>query len=222
MNKKQISFLTMAKGVLAHFNGNESAWVNLEVVKEVVGEIGTQVGLVDEPSQKQEGGTTGHTAIKDALFDTMIEKTFKLKLKLSAYARHKKDTLLLQSIDYSKSALEAGAEAGALVRCKFVLQHAKATLDKLGPYQVTQQELEEVESSVLAYEKAPVQRDLVGSTRKTATATIEQVVEELRDNFEMLDDFTYGMIDHPEFVSTYRNLRQVKERTGRTADVVEE
>lgn len=215
MNKKQFSFVSMTKGVLVHFGENESAWGELEVVREVVEEISAQVALVENPSQKQEEGTSAHTANKDALFDTMIDKVFKLKLKLTSYARHKKDLFLLQSIDYSKSALESGSEAEAVVRCKFVLQKAKDNFDKLGLYKVTQPELDEVAKAIAEFEKAPALRNIVGSEAKTATATIEAIVEQLRDNFDTLDDFTYGLIEDPHFVAMYRNLRQIKDKGGR-------
>ncbi|WP_295129033.1 hypothetical protein, partial [uncultured Chitinophaga sp.] len=59
------------------------------------------------------------------------------------------------------------------------------------------------------------QRAIAGSTRKSATDNIADLISQMREQLDLLDDMLEAFVTDQEFLSVYSNLRKIVDRTGR-------
>lgn len=217
MDQRQVNYLTMTRGVATHFKNNKPVWEGFSLVKNIFSGMEAVSVKADAETQKQTLTTTGHTKLKDELLEEMLELTYKAALKLSAYARITKDTLLLTSVKYSRSALDDGTALEIANRCSVIAEKFRINISNLADLLVTEEEVSKLEKAIEAFRKAPALRDTIAGERKTSTFNIGEGISSLKESFKILDELVESLIQNENFVNTYWNLRNIKQTgSGKT------
>lgn len=208
----------MTGGVLTHFEKFPLVWKGEETVVEDHGVVLALYLKGKALMPKQAQTLEGHTERKDELYADMVESALALATKMRVYARKNNDSILLNVVNYTKTSLIQGSQVDAENRCLLIAQKAGEKVADLAKVKVKQEEIDELKSTIEAYQKAPGERVQAGGERKNATSTLREIVNALREAFVALDDSVYSQIEgNEEFVSTYRLLRRIgKKGTGKT------
>lgn len=220
MKQVEINSLNMFKAVIALLETYPATWSTVSPMVTVVSDLKAVVSTVEQQSQQQlNHNPTGYTTQKDDLLAILLERTYKLAAKMKAFAKVTKNNILLALVDYEPSSLQDGSEMEVIKRCEIILKKATENLANLAPYNVTQAELDVATQSLAAVVPLFSQRDAVRSERKTATSSIPELLREGRDHLDILDDLVDGLIEDDTFATSYRNTRNVVDRStsGATA-----
>lgn len=218
MNRRQLNMLAMYQSVLSHLDQFPATWNQLAPVTPIVDNLRkTVTDLLTQSQLQEQNQTAGHTKNKDAHFYKMLEHAYQLSLKIRAYAKLTQNNVLLHDVNYSYSAMEAGAEQLVLQRCERIAQHARAKLSELTAYQVTEADVATLEQLLKEAQPLTSARNVIAGARKTATSSIPELIAFARQQLDVLDDLVEGLITDQTFTSTYFNLRQVYDRVGRSA-----
>lgn len=210
MEQRTINFLKMNSSVITGLNKEKAVWEG-EV------EIVDLFSRIEQRFIKIEGekliilGTdkSGFTIAKNGIFDSIIQKTFKLNRKLSGYAKLRNDYELLPLVDVSLSGLTKGTEMEAVDRCLAIVNRATVLLPKLTTFKVTEALLTIIKQLIKDYKSKVDQRTTVSSDVSVTGEDIDEGISELRSNLEILDDLIEGLIDDEEFIARYKGWRKI-------------
>lgn len=223
MTRRQLNQLEMYQAVLSHFDGFPAVWDQLAPIPPIVENLRKVVAEILTQSQLQaQYKTVGYTKRKAAHMFQIAELAFQLCLKLRPYARTINDHVLLEAVNYSHSMLGRGPGPLVLQRCQRIAQYARDLLPELATYRVSGEDIVALEQQLATTEPMTPDRDVVRSSRKTATGSIPELIRQARQQLVILDDLTKGMVDDAVFVSTYFNVRRINGRVGRREKVEEE
>jgi len=220
MNRRQLNMLTMYQSVLSHLDQFPDTWNQLAPMTPIVENLRkTVTDLLAQSQLQEQNNTSGHTKNKDAHFFKMLEQAYQLSLKIRVHAKLTQDNVLLHDVNYSFSTLESGAEQLVLQRCERIASHAREKLNDLSVYQVTEQDVTQLEQLIAEVQPLASARNVIAGIRKTATGNISELITHARQQLDVLDDLVEGLIQDTTFTTTYFNLRHVYDRVGRSAQL---
>jgi len=218
MNIRQLNYLRMYQSVLSHLDKFPAAWNQFAPIRPVVERLRKITANMLTQSQLQaQLVTMGYTKRKDAHMSQLLEQTYELSLKLRVYAKVNKDLVLLHAVAFSYSEVQKGAGQLLLQRSRRLVQHARDHLAELAAYQVTEKEIAALEQLLTITESMTPARNVIAGARKTATSSIPGLIDQAREQLNMLDDMIEAMLSDAAFVSTYFNLRPVYEHVEKSA-----
>ncbi len=211
-----MNFLRMSQRQLAHFDGSPAVWNARPVLVIVVNTVRALTnGIVQAGLTQQEMTTTGYTLDKDAQLALVGAVTEPLVRGLRPLARMTNDNALLQQVDFAPSELVRGPEQESVNRVQLIQDAAAARAAALADYGVTPAMISAQQVAIDTFRPLAGLRDVVGAKRQTATATLPELFDQLRTQYELLDDLTLNLVDDAAFKATYHELRAITDTRAR-------
>jgi hypothetical protein len=220
MRKEQANHLTMQDGVIKHFTTQTTVWSAKKPLTKVFNLFKSVNATIHSTSEAQQNNTTmGHTNQKNIAFESILERTHELSLNLADYAIDKNDMVLYNAVNYSESALAEGTEAEIENRCSLIAEKAKLKMTELlaDGYDVVDAEVDALIVDINNAKELINERNVVGSTRVTNTATLPDLFKEARKLLKQLDGLVKSSrLNNEEFVNVYFNLRNIRGTGGKS------
>lgn len=217
MNQKQINSLNMQEGILAHFDNNLSVWQNIKPIARDVAILRLIVKASKETALIQQANATqGYTAKKDEALDKILDQTLKIILQVKDYAIEKNNAVLRAAVNFTESSLAEGAEREIINRCEIIIKKVQEnTTDLVAEgYDITAAGLSALLADIEAQKKLSPERDVVGGTRTSATASLPELDRKGRGLLKKMDGLVNSMIKDDAFIDIYENLRYTNDRRG--------
>lgn len=223
MQQRSVNFLKMTATVLAGMDNEKNVWANEPEIAGVVSHVSNVFNSIDGKNLIIMGvDTTGLTSVKDNLFDTITHGTLKLALKMSAYAKLKKDYVLLPLVDVSLTTLSRGIEKDAVSRCSAIIDRAAQMLPQLASFKVTAEQLELLRARIGEYNNSVTTRSTAVSNVTASGEEIAAGIADLREQLDILDDLVEGILDDEAFMARYKQWRKIIDYgVGKTAKKAE-
>lgn len=210
MLKEQENYMSMV-GSVDDYMVDEVAIVSaLPALQAKHNELVAKTAIVKGYQLIQGTSVKGWTKKKKELKGDMITKTMKIVSGVTAYALDKKDSVLFEEVNFTKSKLEGLGDEEVDVMC--VLVHDKAT--GLG---VAVQDYGLLPADITAQATATglyvAVKQMPGGKvdeRQVATVRIKEGISDLRDIFKTMDRIVKTMADtEPDFVDRYFYAREI-------------
>lgn len=216
MTRKQSNQLYMGQTVLGHLEKFPQTWNTYPKILPVADAFKTTVSeLFLQSKRQEENNTPGFTRNKDNEMEKLVEATYQLLLKARSFAKIKKDEVVLESVKYAYSALEVMSAVSLYQASQIISGHARANFAEVSEFGVTEEQLTALEALQAEVSNLVNQRAIAGSTRKSATDNIADLISQMREQLDLLDDMLEAFVTDQEFLSVYSNLRKIVDRTGR-------
>lgn len=213
MKTREINFINMTDTVIAGFEAGQDAWSGKIPVENVLANIKAYRNEIKELAFDQaEAQTEGATQTFKNALKNMTDMSFNVILKLRPYAVTNNHPELITDIDFSKSELEQCKQMESLNRCKIILQRGLDNYEKMNGYELTREQLDELEAAINGVVLLLGNRDAIIGVRKTATEAIPVLIDKLRKELEIMDDLAPALIKDAKFVNTYNNNRRIIDR----------
>ena len=213
MKSRESNFLNMTNAVLTGMNADMDAWTDKKPIADAVMKIKGYKGEVEGLALEQASSTTeGATTTLDSALEAMTDLTLLVIKKVRPFIRATGKTELLPRVDFSESELTQIRQIDKLNRCKIVLETARQLQPEMTDYELSAEDLDALQSAINGVAMLAGERDSIIGSRKTATEGIPEVIDQIRKQFDMLDDLVPAMLDDKTFVNTYQNNRRIIDR----------
>lgn len=220
MQQQDSNFISMLTATLANLKKNENLWAGDPEITETIGILERILNEVTNTTKTQSGLVgAGYTIDKNNVFDVIIDKTFRLCKKMSAYAKKKGDNALLALVDHSISSLSRGIEKDAINRCMAIADAADARLSNLTNFKITADDISAIKSLIVTYNQHVDGRSTTNNEKSALGKSLPDKIEILRHNIDILDDLIDGFIEDPIFIASHKSARVVNDYgTGKTLE----
>jgi hypothetical protein len=213
MNTEQVNFLNMTNAVLSGMDADTEAWTEKKPIADAVIKIKGHKSELEGLAFEQASGTTnGATENLQSALKVMLELTHQVIKKVRPFTRVTGKADLLHRIDFSRSELDRLRQVDALNQCKIVLETSRQLQPEMTDYELSVEDLDALQSAINGVAMLAGERDAIIGSRKTATEGIPEVIDQIRKQFDILDDLVPAMIDDKTFVNTYQNNRRIIDR----------
>ena len=210
MEQTQSNFLNMTGTVIATLQKDVTLWEGEPEVKEVVNEVQKGYNAVISKSDLVSGmDKTGHTTAKDNVLDTICALTHKLCRKMTAYAKTRKDVVLLAKVDLSYSAISRGPELDVISRCAGLIDLAESRLNDFKSFKVTQDDLNAIRQLFKDYGVHIGNRNTISNDKSETGKEIDMLISLLRVKLDTLDDLVEGLLEDDAFIARYKAARNI-------------
>lgn len=210
MNKKQEARLNMRRAVAGHCNANPAIIAAVPVFAAKSGELNALIAEIFDTSQSQESAITGFAAGKNISKKDLCETAENIAKPIRAYAKETGNETLRAEVDYSYSDLFRKRDDQVAQHCQLVHDKGAANLDALKDYGTTQGKLDTLQSAIDNYTARITAPRTARAERSLKTGNLEDLFTESREVLESMDDLIDNFeVDNPDFVKTYRLLREI-------------
>ena len=213
MKKIEMAKQAMQKNVLQLLDDHKSLWEPFTPFAPEVAALRSIVAGIDKASGSQtETDSEGYTSQKNRSIDDMLEATYRLALKMKAWAKKEKNEVVLAAVNLSRTRLTADTDAEQIARCRLVVSKAEENLTSLATYEVTAAMVANVKALVEAAASQSIGKDTAGATHQTATGSIGTQVKNAAAVLDTLDDLVEAFLEEkdPDFASTYFAARKTR------------
>ena len=214
MTRKERNKVTMYNTVSQWLADHSDALTGLPNMEATLGEFNEDISSIKSLDSNVVSDTSGLTQDKEAIKDEVASKSLIVVRMLKAYATFKKDRVLLNSIDFTKSQLFYASDQVLQSRAALLVQTAKGTKNGAKSYGLTQAVIEDLEASATAFSgRVTNPRQAVISkkdTREQLAALIDEVDNLLAEKLDVLMDLVG--ISRPELLNQYNAARVIVDR----------
>jgi regulator of replication initiation timing len=214
MTKKERNKVTMFSTVSKWFADNKESIVALPNLEETLETFGTHLNDIKEVDSDVVSDTTGLTADKEVLKESLSGKSLSVARMLKAYATFVGDKELLNSIDFTKSQLHYAADQVLQSRAALLLKTAKTIGDSAQAYGLTPEVIGEMETTLTAFSNQvtnPRQAVIAKKdSREKMAELISQTDNLLSEKLDVLMDLMG--ITKPELLNQYKAARVIVDR----------
>lgn len=213
MTQDAINFVNMTDTVMTDFDAQKELWEGKVPIVEVITKItGNRTEIAGLAMEQTSAKTTGKTKALLKEMDNMADLTIDIIQRLRPFSRVTDNEDLLSKIDYSKSDLLQSKQTDCINKCKVVYEQGSKYITDAVDYELKQEALDTLESSINGVSMLSGNRDSVIGVRKTATDRIPVLVSRIRNQLTILDDLVPALINDEKFVQTYKNNRRIIDR----------
>jgi hypothetical protein len=214
MSQTQNKFLKMVNMVLTGLDNEIAVWNHIRPMQQMVNQVREGYARIsDEIQTKISTNPTSYTVEKDSRFEQLLDKAFRLTKKISAYAKVNKVNALLPLVAYTHSSLHKGTESQWLQRAQTIASEAQKRITELSDYQVTPEEIAELQRTIEICQKLPSERNLVKGKRIIAGQNITISIQTLKQLLDTLDDMVDGMVTSEALQHKYKQWRKISYAT---------
>lgn len=211
MLQKQSNLLTTVRGLLLVMNQDRQHWEGIQQICSCYDSIDLNLHNASIIAQEIEGiDSTINTTILNDRFNTGVDLTLLLCKKLQIFGLQTKNTQITLSTKYSRSSLTKGTREKVLNRIVSITNIAKSHIQQLSEYQVTTNELTQINQSVIECIRMEGERTVLQSTRAIKHQELENVIIEIRQDLSLLDNMVEVYINDAQTVARYKNARSIK------------
>ena len=224
MTDNQENTRSMFLSVQKTCNDNKSIWSDLPAIVNTFNKFENIISEIDVQRQIQEGVTSGVTESKHKEEEEMTQITLQIAANVYAYASLINDHELKNRVNYSPSTLRNARDTILKDICQSVHDAASEVVSELGDYGVTPETLEKQQKEIDDFVDMIAKPRTAISTRATATARLEDLINEgndlLRDQLDKL--MVNYKTSEPVFYNMYKNARKIVNMgTGRKSKETE-
>ena len=214
MDYMEKTFWDMQKACLSFGRKNEQEWNKIGVINNIFLALEANEKELDNTVKAQdENDPSGHVAEKNQQMANLIKRMYKFDRKLTLYAQEKNNKVLLNDVDVTESTFANSSDSDVFIICSTILTRAKEYLSKLTDYNITAEEIEQLETVLEEVKRMPENISNVTTDRKNATRTIKELNADARTLFEKLDNAFEGFIENETFLKGWFDSRKIKGRS---------
>ena len=148
MNKTQTSYLRMFYNTQETLDANSALWVGIPAVINVKNDFDELIQRIEAVSEKVRPASKPVTANKAKVLKGLLQKVIVIAGALQAYAAISGNTVLAGNVKLTKSDLDRARETDVEALVKPVIELARAELDALADYGISEAMLTETETSL--------------------------------------------------------------------------
>jgi hypothetical protein len=198
----------MYEAVLNFLDAKPAMWNSIAPLAKSVFMFRTYVGALHQQSYFQ------HTQVpavyaqdKDGQMRIMCDMALALLLKLRTYAKASNNKALLYAINYSDKELLSGSVLHIIKRCQTIYNKAKEHITELGRYELTQENLVQLQSAIDTVRPQITHRNAVASKKIAAMVNVPLLIEEARAELDKLDHLVKTTIFDKSYIKNYLQVR---------------
>ena len=223
MNKRQENRLSMFYAVKSTLEENNAVWSGTPAIVTAKGDYDVKVKDLEDALEVQLRDIRGHAMDKRNAEEAMIAETLDVAGKVMAYATTIGDESLAEAMNIVPSELRRYRDSVVAQRCQDVHDSANGVLASLADYGVDAAKLTAFQALIDAYLVENTAPRLAITTRKNATAVIDELVDETLTLLNRrMDPLMQGFATtDPEFHRKYTDARIIVDLGG-TGDGEEE
>lgn len=210
MDKRQEARLDMFRAVAGHCNANPAIIAAVPVFATKSGELNALIAAIFDTSQSQEAATTGFAAGKDISKKDLAETAENVAKPIRAFAKETDNEPLRAEVDYSYSDLFRKRDDQVAQHCQLIYDKGVENLANLADYGTTQGKLDTLQSAIDNYTAQITAPRTARANRSLKTGNLADLFDESREVLGTMDDLVDNFeADQPDFVKTYRLLREI-------------
>ncbi|HEV7473022.1 MAG TPA: hypothetical protein VGN90_03170 [Pyrinomonadaceae bacterium] len=215
MDTQQSNRVTMFKTVAAYLDQNASVWNGTARMATAVAELKDKISTLDNSAGKQDtptGATDDKAAAREALEDVL----FLACEALGILGHEAEDHDLLAVTSLSRSSLLRFDEEQLSQRATQVLAEAKARKTELATLDVTQANIDELESALGKFNAAKARPRAAAANRSAQTQSLPNLLRETTSLLRNRIDRMMSLLQRsqPDFVAGYQTARVIVDRAA--------
>jgi hypothetical protein len=198
----------MYEAVLNFMDAKPAMWKSIAPLAKSVFLFRTYVSALHQQSYLQ------HTQVsvvygkdKDSQMRIMCDMALALLLKLRTYAKATNNKSLLYAINYSDNELLSGSVLHIIKRCQTICNKAKEHIAELGRYELTQENLAQLQNAIDTVRPQITDRNAVASKKIAAMVNVPLLIEEARAELDKLDNLVRTTIFDKSYIKNYLQVR---------------
>jgi len=211
MNKEQTNHYRMMLNTQAALDANTAVWSGIPIVVNTKNEIDELIQRIAEKNELANADSKAVTANKENVLEGLIQKVVALSGTLQAYGAITGKSVLAEKVKITRSDIIQARETDVEALVKPVTDTARAELDNLADYGVTEPMVTEAETSTDQF------NELIGRPRtiRNQAFAAKSALQELMDTaMDMLNNrldklMLQFQFSHPEFYDEYLRARTI-------------
>lgn len=215
MDTNQTNRVTMFKTVAAYLDDNTAVWSAIAPLQALVTELKSNIGAIDSSAQKQDtptGAGDDKAAAREALDDVL----FLMCEALGALGHGSNDHDLIAVTSVARTTVQRFGEEAVSNRATQVLAEAKARKTELATLNVTQANIDELESALADFNAAKARPRTATANRSAQTQSLPNLIRETSSLLRNQIDRMVSLLRraNPDFVAGYESARVIVDRAA--------
>ncbi|WP_423148114.1 hypothetical protein [Rubrolithibacter danxiaensis] len=195
----------MYKAIAASFYQFNYAWSGIEPIVQTFNKFQNNIRDIENSGLNQlQNNPAGYTDQRELQRKKLTEMAYSLSLKLKAFAKVKQNPVLEKAVDFSKSDFNKMKEEALVYTSQDILGLGFQHQAEAAAYQVSPQQLDELQTAINDFKPLTAQRDKVGDIRSVATKTLATLFKDARTNLGLLDTMVEGLSADKTFIGAYK------------------
>jgi len=210
-NKRRENTKSALKSVGEVFDENSEIVSKMSALDTAVKEFGKDFAGYEVEEATYNLEMDGKTSAKHETADTLINVLHPLSRGLRSYSRKAKKADIFELVDVPESDLEKKRDTELLAHAKSVLKKANENAADLVPYNVTPEELADVQAKIDAFENALKAQGGSMADKSSEFDALNNSLRKVEEDLDDIDDIMERVKDKsPKFYDAYASARHVK------------
>lgn len=211
-NKERENTRSALAGMGRVFDEGSEIVSTLPALAEAVGKFNADHTTYLQGEEAYNLAMSGLTQAKHNAEEELIDVVYTLSRALKPYAKKANRPDIQEVADVEVYELERKRDTDLLAHCKALLKKANEVSGELGSYNVTPEELADVQSKIDAYEKALKAQGGGMAAQSGEFAAMLDALKVVKEDLEEIDDLIERLRkSNPKFCTAYESARRVKE-----------
>jgi hypothetical protein len=216
MDAKQEAELNMQRGIEQHIDASTTIIAAVPAFPTAFNKLKGFNAQIVAGVGGQEATRTGFAKDKQTAESALIDTTLKTAKPLRAFASETGNNTLRDEIDIEFSDLNRLRDDQLAPRCQIIHDRASANLEALKDYGITAAKLQDLQNKIDAFAAQVPKPRAARADRSVKTVNLKELFRESRKVLTIMDDLIENFADdHPDFVKTYKNLREIDKPPSR-------
>lgn len=210
MKNREKAFWQMQNKCLTFCIAQEKSWKSYPVIATLVQllESNNNQLITALKALENKSANPNHTN-NDYALTQFSEKLYRLSRKLSLYAKMTGNELLLNEVDISENALYSYSEDKLLRMFSNILNLAKRHINNLSDYMISTEEVDALRLELNHLKHEYINKNQILNKRIATPRSVKELLIEARKLLDRLDDAFVGLINKPEFIKQWFEIRKI-------------
>lgn len=210
LNARQEAKLNSARATELHVDANIGIINRIPAFNTLYEQIKDKIAAIIETAQLKGGALSGIATGKSELRQALSAKTLAVSGVVYSYAADIADQTLKAEMDIKQSRLKRMRDDELAPFSRFVHDRANTHIGALAAYNITADDLTELQTAIANYSATVPQPRTAISNRKTINENLRTLFRELGDLFKRFDRQIESLREsHADFVNTYFSTREI-------------
>ncbi len=210
-NKRRENIRSAIESVKQVFSDNSETVSGLAALSEAVTKFDGDYAIYLKGEEAFGVAMNGKTTAKHEAEETLTDVLYPLGRALRSYAKKADKHDIFELVDVEEYELDRMRDTDLVEYAKTVLKRANEVGTELAKYNVTPEELADVQSKLDAYDKALKAQGGGMAARSSEFAAMVDALQTVKDDLEDIDDIMERVRkDNPKFYDAYNSARRVK------------
>jgi hypothetical protein len=220
MEKAQSIIEKMGTGTLDVFRQNNSLWSGKVALSRKVDQLEQNLVNITLLDSLTTPSTNGYAAHKNEVKRLMSNAAYLIASPLLIFAREKRNTVLVQEIDFTFTALAQAQDKLSRNRCQLVNDRAQTYLADLPDYDITADQLTALQQLIHNFDDLLALPRAVRKSQQNIRTDLKAAFKTLAQTLDDLDRLMVPFtISNPAFYQAYANARLIGRERSRTVSV---